>query len=322
VRVTQSVEALERRVRRDVLVLLGLGGIALVLGLVLAWLLAGSLARPLHALAHAARRVGRGELEARAAVTGSTEQREVAQAFNDMAERLGQVLVAQREFVANASHQLRTPLTGLRLRLEAASLHAEDAELRRDLSAAEHETERLAKLLGDLLTLAREGERPSGRAVSLRGALESAFGRWAAPAERVGKQLELTCGGEVEALASPDDVSVILDNLVENALAYGAAGTTVTLACGAHGDAVFLAVLDEGPGFGPGEEQRLFGRFVRGSSTAGTPGTGLGLAIVEALARRWGGTAALSNREHGGARVEVRLPLARSATPERVREAV
>ena len=322
VRVTQSVEALERRVRRDVLVLLGLGGIALVLGLVLAWLLAGSLARPLHALAHAARRVGRGELEARAAVTGSTEQREVAQAFNDMAERLGQVLVAQREFVANASHQLRTPLTGLRLRLEAASLHAEDAELRRDLSAAEHETERLAKLLGDLLTLAREGERPSGRAVSLRGALESAFGRWAAPAERVGKQLELTCGGEVEALASPDDVSVILDNLVENALAYGAAGTTVTLACGAHGDAVFLAVLDEGPGFGPGEEQRLFGRFVRGSSTAGTPGTGLGLAIVEALARRWGGTAALSNREHGGARVEVRLPLARSATPERVWEAV
>ena len=94
VRVTQSVEALEQRVRRDVLVLLGLGGVALVLGLVLAWLLAGSLARPLHALAHAARRVGRGELEVRAAVKGSTEQQEVARAFNEMAERLGQVLVA------------------------------------------------------------------------------------------------------------------------------------------------------------------------------------------------------------------------------------
>ena len=322
VRVTQSVEALEQRVRRDVLVLLGLGGFALALGLVLAWLLAGSLARPLHALAHVARRVGRGDLEARAVVTGSSEQQEVARAFNDMANRLGQVLAAQREFVANASHQLRTPLTGLRLRLEAASVRADDPELQRDLAAAEHETDRLARLLADLLTLAREGERPSGRPVSLREAIDRARERWRAPAEQAGKQLGLSCEDDVHALASPEDVAVILDNLVENALAYGPAGTTVTLVFGVEDRRAYLAVLDEGPGFDPGEERTLFGRFVRGNSSHQAPGSGLGLAIVETLARRWGGAASMANRNGGGARVEVRLPLAESRRSERVSEPV
>jgi methyl-accepting chemotaxis protein len=88
VRVTQSVEAVGDRVRRNVLVLVGVGLIALALGLALAWVLAGSLSRPLRALAHTARRIERGELDARAEVSGATEQREVALAFNDMTERL------------------------------------------------------------------------------------------------------------------------------------------------------------------------------------------------------------------------------------------
>ena len=122
VRVTQSNEAVAERVRRNVLVVVGVGLAALALGLGLAWVLAGSLARPLRALAGTARRVEDGELDARAEVTGAREQQEVAIAFNEMTDRLGQVLEAQREFVGNASHQLRTPLTGLRLRLEAAGL--------------------------------------------------------------------------------------------------------------------------------------------------------------------------------------------------------
>ena len=172
VRVTQSVQAVDDRVRRNVLVLVGVGLIALALGLALAWILAGSLSRPLRGLARTARRVEEGELDARAEVTGATEQREVALAFNDMTDRLAQVLAAQREFVANASHQLRTPLTGLRLRLEAAGLKADDPELERELQAAEAEVERLTQLLNSLLTLAREGDRPRLRApTSLRESL-------------------------------------------------------------------------------------------------------------------------------------------------------
>ncbi len=161
VRVTQSVEAVGERVRRErARRSSGSARSRWRLGLALAWVLAGSLSRPLRALAETARRIERGELDARAEPTGASEQRDVAHAFNDMTERLAQVLAAQREFVANASHQLRTPLTGLRLRLEAAGLKTDDPELERELRAAESEVERLTRLLNALLLLAREGDRP------------------------------------------------------------------------------------------------------------------------------------------------------------------
>ena len=220
VRVTQDLAAVHDRVRRAVLALIAIGAFALVLGLALAWFLAGSLSRPLRKLAATARRVEAGDLEARAEVTGATEQREVSAAFNDMAERLGTVLAAQREFVANASHQLRTPLTGLRLRLESARAKAgRDAEP--ELEAAELEVERLARLLTSLLTLAREGDKPAAaRPVSLARAAERAHERWAAAAEQDGRELELVGSGDATISASEEDLAILLDNLIENALRY------------------------------------------------------------------------------------------------------
>jgi two-component system, OmpR family, sensor kinase len=316
VRFTQSVNAIDRRVRRDVLGLAGIGAIALVLGLGFAWVLAGTLARPLQRLAEAARRVEAGDLEARAEPEGSSEHREVAHAFNDMTERLGQVLEAQRQFVANASHQLRTPVTGLRLRLEAASLKAAP-ELADELAAAEREVERLARLLTALLTLAREGDRPAGTAAtSLPDAAEHAGERWADRADQGGHRLVVDCRGDSVARASEEDLAIVLDNLIENALHYSAGGT-VTVECGRHGDEVFLAVLDEGPGLEPGEEQGVFERFARGSGGRRAPGTGLGLALVATLARRWGGSARIVNRPEGGARAEVRFPAVSLQTPNR-----
>ena len=307
VRVTQNVEAIDRRVRRDVLGLIGIGVIALVLGLAFAWVLAGTLARPLQRLAAAARRVEAGDLEARAKPEGSTEHREVAHAFNDMTERLGQVLEAQREFVANASHQLRTPLTGLRLRLESAALKA-GPELAVELDAAEQEVQRLARLLTALLTLAREGDRPPpGAAVSLGDAVGQAEERWAERARASDHALVAVCSADALARASEDDLAIMLDNLIENALNY-APGGSVTVECGRERSEVYLTVLDEGPGLEPGEEERIFERFTRGSGGRSSPGTGLGLALVGTLARRWGGSARITNRPEGGARAEVRLP--------------
>ena len=316
VRVTQSVDAIDRRVRRDVLGLIGIGLIALVLGLVFAWFLAGTLARPLQRLAATARRVEAGDLGARAEPEGSSEHREVAHAFNDMTGRLEQVLVAQREFVANASHQLRTPLTGLRLRLEAASLKA-GPELAGELEAAELEVERLARLLTALLTLAREGDRPAtGQSVAVAEALERAHERWQERAARSGHSLELECADRALATVSEEDLAIVLDNLIENALVYSGGGT-VTLQCDRAGDEVVVAVSDEGPGLRPGEEEQVFERFARGSRGQGTHGTGLGLAIVATLARRWGGTVRIANRPEGGARAEIRLPAASLQTPNR-----
>jgi signal transduction histidine kinase len=316
VRVTRSTEPIDARVRRDLLALAAIGAGALLLGLALAWLLARSLAGPLDGLAGAARRFGRGELDARAEVAGSREQQEVAASFNEMASRLDRVLQAQREFVANASHQLRTPLTGLRLRIEAAGLKTDDPELERDLAAAEHETVRLERVLAALLTLAREGADPGPpRPVDLGAAAEHACERWRVEADASGRTLE--CGGEGEAWAgaSDEDVAIVLDNLVENALAYSPAGAEVTVEWGVREGRAWLAVLDRGPGLGGDDAERLFERFARGSAGLTAPGTGLGLAIVRTLARRWGGDATIADRPGGGARADVTLPPA--AAPAR-----
>ena len=248
-RVTQSLAAVHSRVRRGVLALIAIGAFALVVGLALAWFLASSLSRPLRNLAVTARRLEAGELEARAEVVGPAEQREVATAFNDMADRLGIVLAAQRAFVANASHQLRTPLTGLRLRLESARGKA-GGDAARELDAAEREVERLARLLTSLLTLAREGEKPgAARPVSLARAARRAHERWAAAAEQDGRELALVGNGDATIAASDEDLAILLDNLIENALRYSPARVALDWGRDAH-DA-WLAVLDEGPGLPP-----------------------------------------------------------------------
>ena len=211
--------------RRNVLVVIGVGLVALALGLALAWVLAGSLARPLRALARTARRVEDGELDARAEITGASEQREVAIAFNDMTERLEESIRAQREFVGNASHQLRTPLTGLRLRLEAAGIKADDPAVEHELRLAEAEVERLTNLLNSLLTLARGGDRPVVRGpVSLRAVSEAAHERWLPRAEATGHMLALDGEGDAPVRAGEEDVSIALDNLIENALVYAPPG--------------------------------------------------------------------------------------------------
>jgi signal transduction histidine kinase len=313
VRVTQSVDAVNDEQRSDVIALIGVGIVALLLGVVVAFLLAGSLANPLRGLARTARRVDEGDLDARAKVEGSAEQQEVATAFNEMTERMAFTLRGQREFVANASHQLRTPLTGLRLRLEAAALKSRDPEVERELTAAEHETERLAHLLHELLTLAGGGEQPAAQPLDVGEVMEAAHRRWERPAEESGHELKVEPGSPSVVAASPADLAAILDNLTENALNYSPPDTTVTLTWSSDGETVRLAVLDEGPGLDPEEAERVFQRFYRGSaSTGGAAGTGLGLAVVESLAARWGGEVTLANRREGGARAEVALAAVRA----------
>ena len=271
-------------------------------GLVLAWFLADSLSRPLRTLAATARRVEEGDLDARAEVTGATEQREVTIAFNDMTERIGTVLAAQREFVSNASHQLRTPLTGLRLRLESAAAKADSPELERELIAAEQEVDRLARLLNTLLMLAREGQtRVTGRLVSLGLASKHAHERWEGRSEQLGQRLRARAGRgrrRARGRGRPRDHARQPDRERAPLLARQEARSRSSSAA-TELDA-YLAVLDDGPGLAPGEEQAVFERFKRGSASKSASGTGLGLAIVQTLAQRWGGRASLRTRPEGG----------------------
>jgi signal transduction histidine kinase len=307
--VEQDLDSINAEVRNDVLALVGIGVLALALGLGVAWILAGSLSRPLHALAGTARRMAGGDLSARAPERGPSDQVEVARAFNEMADRLGAVLESQREFVADASHQLRTPLTGLRLRLEAAADKAGGAAAD-DLAAAERETERLSSVLADLLALASSEEDAEPGRAELGEAVRAAAARWRDPADESGRELVVAGDGELAVTAGEGDLALILDNLVENAIKYSPRGSTVRIDWGRSGGRGALRVLNSGGPLTEDERERAFERFYRGESSRRRPGTGLGLSIVGALARRSGGAARLDDAGPGEVAAVVELPLA------------
>ena len=301
VRLTQSVDAVGDSTRRTIAGVVAVGLAALAIALLVAFLLARGITRPLERLGAAADRIASGDLDARAPEEGSREQRSLARSFNVMTERLSRLLRAQTEFVADASHQLRTPLTGLRLRIEEARATTTDEEARAHLGAGLDELDRMALTIEELLVLTRTGERElPGEAVDLAAAVADARRRWERAAETKGVGLSTSADGAGSAWAARADLDRALDSLVENAVAYTPRGGHVVLrAVGSR-----VEVLDDGPGLAPGEEDDVFARFHRGRAgrTGEARGTGLGLPIARELARRWGGDAVLSPRPDGGTR--------------------
>ena len=306
VRITQSVDAVSRAVRRAIAGLVIVGAVVLALGLAAGALIAAQVARPIRRLDEAASRVADGNLAARAPVEGSTEQRSLARTFNLMTDRVERLLRSQRDFVADASHQLRTPLTALRLRLEEAQDRTTDPEIADQLDAATREVDRLAGMVEELLVLSRAGERElPGADVDLDEAVRRTVERWTAAAADAGIELTPRTQAAGHAWCASSDLDRVLDVLVENALRYAARGTAVELvAAGSR-----VEVLDQGPGLAGGEEEQVFERFHRGSAGRLVPGgTGLGLPIARELAGEWGGTVTLANRSNGGVQAVVELP--------------
>ena len=306
VRVTQSVAAVNRAVHKT---WLGLGVIALLvlgLGLAAGLLVARRITRPILRLDAAARTVAEGDLSVRAAVEGSTEQQALARSFNSMTERLAVLLTGQREFVADASHQLRTPLAGLRLRLEEAQAESTTPEEREQIDAAIEEVDRLALIVSELLELSRAGEdRRAAATTDTASAVERAATRWSGPAADVASSVTLMPPSGTTVVGHERDLDRILDVLIENAIAY-APGTEIVLDAGGP----VIRVRDHGPGLAAGEQDAIFERFHRGrAGHSGTDGTGLGLAIARDLARRWGGDVTLENAPGGGALATVELAL-------------
>lgn len=306
VRVTQSVAALHAAVRRAELGLGLIGLIVLGLGLFAGVLIAAQIGRPIGRLEEVARRFAHGDLRARAELEGSREQRSLARSFNEMTDRIARLLRAQRDFVADASHQLRTPLTGLRLRLEEAKAIGSGPEVA-EIDAAIAEVDRLSHTVEELLLLSRAGERETvAAAVDLEEIAGSALDRWRANATDKGIELEHRASGSPElAWAARPDIERALDALLENALRYSPAGTTVTIVSSPGR----IEVKDRGPGLAAGEQEIVFERFHRGrSGRAGPPGSGLGLSIARELTREWGGEVALGDRPGGGTVATLTLP--------------
>jgi signal transduction histidine kinase len=308
VRVRQDIQSVNEAVRRTTISLVAvIGGIGLFIGLVVAVVMSGSLARPLTRLAATARQLGSGDLSARAHdVKGADEIEELAGSFDEMADRVERTVHAQREFVANASHQLRTPLTGMKLRLESAMERADTPEMTHDLTAADQEIDRLAATVDRLLVMARTLEEGGSTEIDLHDAAERAEDRWRDRAATRSSAVSVD-GVAVIAQANATDVDQILDNLIENAMTY--APGPIDLQTGTAERRAFLVVRDHGAGIPPEEHARVTERFYRGKA-APPGGSGLGLAIARDLAERWGGALSVQSAEGGGARVEVRFRVA------------
>jgi signal transduction histidine kinase len=314
VRLTQSVESVNNAVNNTMLGILAVGLAVLGTALFVAFLLARGIARPIVRLEEAAQRVAAGDLDARAEVEGTIEQRSLARSFNAMTDRMGRNMRAQREFAADASHQLRTPLTGLRLRLEEARLAEDRESLEYEIDAGLREVDRIADTVGELLVLSRTGERDTdGERLDPAEIAETAASRWRATAATHELQMRVETNGAVSPVwIARADLERALDAVLENAILYGAGGHAVTIRV-ADGS---IEVLDEGIGLAYGEEDQIFERFARGTAGRGGPaGTGLGLAIARELMRCWDGDATLDNRPDGGARATLKLPPFTGALP-------
>jgi len=305
VRITYPTSEVDERVRRYWLVLAAIAAVVLAVAVALAGGFARWIVRPLSRVEEAAGEVAAGNLNVRVPATGPPELRRLAGSFNEMVVQLGSLLHSQEQFVADASHQLRTPLTALRLRLENL---ARDGDGRREgeFEGALEELERLSALVDGLLTLAR-----ADRAASTPAELDVASGlgervdAWSALAEEQQVRLVARVEGRLHALATPGRLEQVLDNLLANALEVAPAGSDIELTAARSGPLVEIRIRDRGPGMSSEEIAHAFDRFWRGG--ADEAGFGLGLAIVQRLVHADGGEIELRPREGGGLEAILRL---------------
>lgn len=275
--------------------------IAALAALVMAW----TVTRPLSRLSESAARLADGSLAERAPEgEGPSEVRSLARRFNLMAEQIELLVARQRAFAGTASHQLRTPLTALRIRLESLAAVSEGgteaSEYAEHIHEAIAETDRLHRMIEGLLALTRAEELGLAPVeVDLAAIAAERVNSWAPLAEERGVGLRITDPGPVVVLAVAGSIEQIVDNLIDNALDVAPTGSEILTTIVNAGEMSELHIIDAGPGLSEMERERAFDRFWRAPSAV-PGGSGLGLAIVRQLAESAGGTARLDAAASGG----------------------
>jgi signal transduction histidine kinase len=310
-RVTYPTSFVDRRIARGWWILVGIGVIALLVVFIVSLRLAREFTVPVDRLVTTSARFGHGELDARADVPrGPPELRQLTESFNSTAQRLEQLLDAQRDFVADASHQLRTPLAALRLRLE--NLESEipvEGDAASDVAGSLAEVARLSRLVDGLLELARADRSPAPvGVVQLSDVVSDRIDAWSAFADEHGVALRAAVAPHLATRGTAGRLEQVLDNLFANAIEVSPEGAALTVTARRADRIVTLTVADQGPGMSAGERARAFDRFWR--QGAATGGSGLGLAIVRRLVEADGGTVRLEEAPGGGLAVVVNLQAA------------
>lgn len=318
VRLTYPTQVVTDRVHRQLRMLLLVAGITVLLAGAVAYVMASTVTRRLRRLRHTTELLADGRLDARTHITGGApEIRSLARSVNKMADRLEDLLRQQRAFAGDASHQLRTPLTALRLRLDSvADLVETDPEAARDtLASAQEEAFRLQRIIDGLLILSRADAEIASEHIDLAEAARARAEQWQPLADESDVRIAVQAPSSAPAWAVPGTAEQIIDNLIDNALAVSPPGSTVevTVGPGVDTDFVDLHVRDEGPGMSTEDCARAFDRFWRGRGDTG--GSGLGLAIVARLAHASGATVELTPRmPPGSVGLDAHVRFARSPT--------
>ena len=302
---SRATHELDERLRALWAWLAAVGAAGLIAGTTIAIMLARWVGRPLSELDAAAQRLGGGALDTRSqAASGPPEVRRLANTFNTMAARLEALVHGNQATMADVSHQLRTPLAALRLRLDLLSQDSDEATVS-ELAGAQDEIVRLSRLVDGLLAVARaESVVVEPVDISVNEVVHDRAAAWRPVAEERDVGLATRCAGQVVARLGEGHLEQILDNLLANALEAVPAGGHVRVSAAPTGQGIRVTVADNGPGMSPQQQQAAFRRFA--STTPG--GAGLGLAIVHRLVTSNGGAAALSDTPGGGLTVDLDLP--------------
>jgi signal transduction histidine kinase len=292
------------------------GPIAVLLASIAGYLLAATGLRPVEAMRRRASEVSLARPRERLPLPAAHDEiRRLGETLNEMLDRLQQSFERERRFVADAGHELRTPVAIVKTELESAMRTGDyGPDVREGLAAAIEECDRLAQLAEDLLVVARsaEGELPvRAERLAARGLLEDVRERFAARAAERSRDIRVEAENGVVLSGDPLRVRQALGNLVDNALRHG--DGDIVLTSQRAGPGVELLVSDRGPGFEPAIADRAFERFARGDRARARGGTGLGMAIVRTVAEAHGGRAEIVP---GGAGATVRIWLPDGMGPQ------
>ncbi|MFE7189238.1 ATP-binding protein [Kitasatospora sp. NPDC057541] len=283
VTVEQSREAVDHEIANMLLLLGVVALLAVQAAVALAVWQAKRLARPLTDLAETAERLGSGDPRPRDRRYGVPELDRVAEVLDTSAERIARMLTAERRLAADASHQLRTPLTALSMRLEEITAVAEDPEtVKEEATIALQQVERLTDVVQRLLTTQRDPRSPTAVAFDLDDVVKQQIEEWGPSLRGTGRVLQVEGLHGVIAVGTPGTVAQVLATLIENSLMHGAG--TITLRVRPSGTSVVVEVQDEGPGVPAELGNRVFERAVSGRNS-----TGIGLAVARDLAEADGG---------------------------------
>ena len=290
-------------------------GVLFVASLGVGWVVAGRVLRPIGRITAVARDIQATDLSRRIELPGPEDElKQLADTFDAMLARLDAAFAAQRQFTADASHELRNPLAIIRTNVDVALTdpHADPDDLRHTITVVKRASDRMARLVDDLLALARRQEPTlEHEPVDLGVAVTEASDDFVVPAAARNIVLDRAIAPGVIVTGDRDALKRAVANLLDNAVRLAPAGSRIRLATGSEGDRAWIAVADEGPGIAPEDQPHVFDRFWRADKARSRAdgGTGLGLAIVRQIAQSHGGSIRLQSKVGVGSSFVIWLPV-------------